>query len=334
MKFSILSLFASLVLFLSACQQNPLNPSKPTHEEVMKQSFPKPKKEVKTVGILLYDGYTTLDAMGPHQVLSEMMGTRVFFVAREKGLVKNMGGMEVKVDHSFAEVDSLDILVIPGGLKETYLLRQDTALLNWVKKIDRTTTYTASVCTGAWVLAATGLLQGKNATTHWYGKKILREMGVNVLDQRWVQDGKYWTSAGVTAGMDMCFAIINDVMGEKYTKTAMLDLEYDPQPLFQAGSEQNTEKEIVDLMRQMYDAGLDDVKNSPKTASKAAPTSKAAPSSPTATLPWATHIDLVCDMTVEENTPDTVHYHGKVYGFCSAYCKEKFQENPTRWGAK
>ena len=93
-------------------------------------------------------------------------------------------------------------------------------------------------------------------------------------------------------------------------------------------------KEIADTSRQTSGTGLEDLTHSKKTTPKAAPTSQATPPASKTLLPWATHIDLVCDMTVEETTPDTVHYHGKVYGFCSAYCKEKFQENPPRWGAK
>lgn len=233
-----------------------------SHEATMTELFPEPTCNVKRVGILLYDGFTTLDAMGPFQVLGELTDADVFFVAQKTGLVKNNAGLEVSVTHTFADTDSLDLLLIPGGFKETYLLQQDTELLNWVKKIDKTTVYTTSVCTGAWVLAATGLLQGRNATTHWYGKDILKGYGVQVKNERWVRDGKYWTSAGVTAGMDMCLAIIDDIRGENYTKAAMLDLEYDPQPPFKGGSDHNTAQALVDMMRQVYDAGLKPAKDS------------------------------------------------------------------------
>ncbi len=243
---------------LFACQkQAPQAQSAPemSHAEMM-GSFPAPKYPIKNVGILLYDGFTTLDAMGPYQVLSEMMGVKVFFVAKQKGLIKNMTGVGIQVERDFSDTDSLDILLIPGGLKETYTLQEDTATLDWIRKIDQTTTFTTSVCTGAWILGASGLLKGKNATTHWYGKDILRAYDVAVKDERWVRDGKYWTSAGVTAGMDMCFAILNEVRGEAYTKLAMLDLEYDPAPPIKAGSEHNTDKNLVEMMRQMYDSGI------------------------------------------------------------------------------
>jgi transcriptional regulator GlxA family with amidase domain len=239
------------------------NAAPKTHEEMM-SAFPAPKHNIQNVGILLYDGFTTLDAMGPFQVLSEMMGVNVFFVAPKKGVVKNMNGVGIVVERDFSDTDSLDILVIPGGFKETYTLQKDTALLNWVKKVDKTTTFTTSVCTGAWLLGATGLLKGKNATTHWFGKDILKTYNVNVKDERYVRDGKYWTSAGVTAGMDMCLAIVNEIRGEAYTKIAMLDLEYDPKPPFKAGSEQNTEKDLVEMMRAMYENGLKPLKEAEK----------------------------------------------------------------------
>ncbi|MFM8833401.1 MAG: DJ-1/PfpI family protein [Cytophagales bacterium] len=288
-----------------------------THQDLM-DKLGKPTKDIKTVGILLYDGYTTLDAMGPYQVLSEMMGTQVFFVAKNAGLVANMNGMKVQVTRSFANTDSLDVLVIPGGFRETYQAAQDTAILNWIKKIDATTTYTASVCTGAWILEATGLLKDKQVTTHWWGKTYLREKGVNVQDKRWVRDGKYWTSAGVTAGMDMSLAMVADIRGEKFAKTAMLDLEYDPKPPFAGGSEHNTDKEIVDIMRQMYDMGMERVIN---------PT-------PQPVIVFKTDIDPVCHMSVAAGHADTVRYKNDVYGFCSQMCKESFVKDPERFLSK
>jgi transcriptional regulator GlxA family with amidase domain len=225
--------------------------------QVAHAQFELPRKEIKTVGILLYDGYTNLDAMGPHQVLSELMGTKVFFVAKKAGLVRNASGVKVQVERTFADTPQLDILVIPGGLAETYQLTKDTATLAWISQIDQKSIYTTSVCTGAWVLGATGVLKDKKATTHWYGKQILaEEFGANVQHERYTHDGKYWTSAGVTAGMDMCLALVREIRGEAYTKAAMLDLEYDPLPPLKGGTDTNTEKPIVDMMRQMYDNGM------------------------------------------------------------------------------
>ncbi|MFM1856950.1 MAG: hypothetical protein RLZ05_10 [Bacteroidota bacterium] len=287
------------------------------HEKQTNEMFPSAKKDIQTVGILLYDGYTTLDAMGPYQVLSEMMGTKVFFVGRTRGLIVNMTGVKVLCDTSIAEVKNLDILVIPGGFKETYLATKDTVLLNWIRTIDKTTQYTTSVCTGAWILGAAGLLRDKQATTHWYGKKILAdEFGAKVQDQRFVKNGKYWTSAGVTAGMDMSLALVNEIRGEKYTKAVMLDLEYDPQPPFQGGSEEKTDKEIVDNIRSMYDGGM-----------------KAAlhPDSFYSAMQYENKKDPVCGMSVETGASDTANYIGKALGFCSKGCKDEFKRNPSTY---
>jgi putative intracellular protease/amidase/YHS domain-containing protein len=308
--------YTYLLLFFCAtlgCQTN--NENSLLHTNKQTEVFPKPKVIVKTIGILLYDGYTTLDAMGPYQVLSEMMGVKVFFVGRYKGAISNTRGLKVQVDTSINEVKHLDILVIPGGLKETYLAAKDKDLLNWIKAIDSNTEYTASVCTGAWILGATGVLKNREATTHWYGKKILnKEFGANIKDSRYVVSGKYWTSAGVTAGMDMCLALMNEIMGEKYTKTAMLDLEYDPKPLYKAGSETNSDKEIVEIMRSIYDKNMETVLHPEKTFRQ---------------MKFDNTKDFVCGMPITAGIKDTVHYQKHVYGFCATECKEEFAKNPA-----
>jgi putative intracellular protease/amidase/YHS domain-containing protein len=312
----------AVTVTVAACNNKKEEAARTTksHAELMAEMFPKPKVDIKTAGILLYDGYTTMDAMGPYQVLSEMMGVKVFFVGRKKGLIANMNGMKVQCDTSIAEVRQLDILVIPGGFKETYNATKDMELLGWIKSIDSTTKYTASVCTGAWILAATGLLKDKEATTHWYGKKILAdEFGAKVQDKRFVQSGKYWTSAGVTAGMDMSLALVNEITGEKYTKAVMLDLEYDPQPPFTGGSEQKTDKEIVEGIRTMYDAGMETVLH-PEKAFRG--------------MKFDNKRDFICNMPVTAGVADTANYKGKVYGFCSAGCKEAFRKNPVTYLSK
>lgn len=309
----------SIIVMIAACKNKKEEVSKETKKQsdVATDIFPKKKVDIKTVGILLYDGYTTLDAMGPYQVLSEIMGVNVFFVGRTKGLIANGNGMKVLCDTSIAEVKQLDILVIPGGLKETYLATKDTTLLNWIKAIDVNSKYTTSVCTGAWILGATGLLKDKEATTHWYGKKILaEEFGVKIQDKRFVKSGKYWTSAGVTAGMDMSLALVNEITDEKYTKVAMLDLEYDPQPPFAGGSEQKTDKEVVEAMRKMYDGGMETALH-PEKAFKA--------------MKFDNKKDFICGMPISAGIADTANYKGKVYGFCSTGCKDEFKKNPASY---
>jgi len=188
----------AIIIVIAACKNKKevKATSTKSHDQLMAEMFGKPKVDIKTVGVLLYDGYSTLDAMGPYNVLGELMGAKVFFVGRHKGSIVDSRGMKVLVDSSIAEVKHVDILVIPGGFKETYEATRDTTLLNWIRSIDSSSVYTTSVCTGAWILGATGLLKDREATTHWWGKKILAEdFGANVQDKRYTRSGKFWTSA-------------------------------------------------------------------------------------------------------------------------------------------
>ncbi len=257
-----IKIFSGIVLFvLTATKSFGQSPNSDSltkrHNEMMAIIMTQPKVPIKTIGILVYDGYNTLDAMGPYHTLAEIMGAKTFFVAKQKGMVKNQRGLQTKIDTSFEEVKSLDILVIPGGAVETFMQTQDTTTLNWIRAIDRTTTYTTSVCTGSWILGATGLLKGKNATSNWYrADEMMKLYGANFKEERWVKDGKYWTSAGVTAGIDMSLAIIDDLMGKKYTEGVMLDLEYNPQPLYDAGTPKKSEPIVADMMKEMYDMAL------------------------------------------------------------------------------
>lgn len=223
-------------------------------QQINKIMMTRPKIPIKTIGVLLYDGYNTLDAMGPFHTLTEISGARVFFVAKRKGLVKNQSGMRVQVDSSIDEVKALDILVIPGGARETYFATQDSVLLNWIRMIDRHSVYTTSVCTGSWILGATGLLKGRKATSNWYrAEEMMTGYGAVFQDSRWVKDDKYWTSAGVTAGIDMSLAIIRELMGDAYTQAVMLDLEYNPSPPLPGGTPAKSDPVVSDMMKQMYD---------------------------------------------------------------------------------
>lgn len=311
---------ATIILMLAACKNKTNDPGTTTtenHTEQMSLGFPEPKVKIKTVGILLYDNYAVLDAMGPYHVLSELMGARVFFVGRHKGLITTGDGLKVQCDSSIAEVKQLDILVIPGGLNETYMATKDTVLLNWIKAIDLHSKYTTSVCTGAWLLAATGLLKDQQATTHWFGKQILKDQfGISAQNKRYVKSGKYWTSAGVSAGIDMSLALVNEIRGEKYTQMVMLDLEYNPQPPVKGGSEQNTDKNIVENMRSMYNSAIAPLLH-PENAS--------------AKIKTDNDKDPVCGMSLSAGYADTTNYKEKVLGFCSVTCKETFKGNPASY---
>jgi putative intracellular protease/amidase/YHS domain-containing protein len=285
--------------------------------KTMNEIFPKPKVQIKTIGIYLYDGYSPLDAMGPYSVFMHLMGTNVFFIAKHKGIIEGGAGLKVEVDTSIDEVKHLDILLIPGGLRTTYEQTKDEDVLSWIRTIDSSSRYTASVCTGAWILGAAGLLRDKEATTHWYGKKILAdEYGARVQNTRYAHSGKYWTGAGVSAGIDLSLALVNEIAGEQYTKATMLDMEYDPQPPFKGGSEDNSDKDMVEGMRAMYDGGMDAALHPEKVFKN---------------MKFDNGKDLVCGMPLKGDVGDTAQYNGKLYGFCSKECKAEFKKNPLAY---
>lgn len=311
------------ILMITSCntkQESKTVDSASTHTATMSELFPTPKVQIKTVGIYLYDGYSSLDAMGPYSVFTHLMGSHVFFIAKQKGIVQDGSGLKVEVDTSIDEVKHLDVLLIPGGLNTTYQQTKDAEVLNWIRSIDSSSTYTTSVCTGAWILGAAGLLKDKEATTHWYGKKILAaDYGAKIQDTRYTHSGKYWTSAGVSAGIDMSLALVNEIAGENYTKATMLDMEYDPQPPFKGGSETNTDKTVVEGMRAMYDQSMQTALH-PELGFK--------------DLKFDNPKDLVCGMPVKAGVADTAYYKGKLYGFCSTECKNEFKKNPEGYLAK
>ncbi len=223
---------------------------------IMDAILGKPKHNIKSIGILVYDGVNELDFMGPRYVLGQS-GAKTQLISIKLGKVKTVMGVSILPDNVIDSVNHLDILVIPGGFKGTVEAAYDERLHNWIRKIDQGSTYTAGVCTGVWVLGATGLLKGKKATTNWYrADEMLKKYGATFTHQRFTQDGKYWTSAGVTAGMDMALAILNDNWGERYTQGVMLDMEYDPAPPISGGTPEKTGWLVGWMMKAMYDSGI------------------------------------------------------------------------------
>jgi transcriptional regulator GlxA family with amidase domain len=122
-------------------------------------------------------------------------------------------------------------------------------VLEWLRTVDRTSTWTTSVCTGSLILAAAGLLAGKRATSHWLAMGELARLGARPVNERVVFDGKTVTAAGVSAGIDMALALAARVAGAEVAQAIQLGIEYDPEPPFQAGSPSKAPAEIVQLLR-------------------------------------------------------------------------------------
>ncbi|MBV6643806.1 MAG: DJ-1/PfpI family protein [Cyclobacteriaceae bacterium] len=231
--------------------------TKENHDQIMDSWVGESKYNVNTLGILVYDGVNDLDFMGPRYILGQLWGVKAQLIAIKPGNIKTVMGVEVVPNTVIDSVGQVDILVIPGGFKGTVEGAYDHKLLTWIKKIDEKSIFTTSVCTGSWILGATGLLEGKDATTNWYrAEEMMEKYGAKFQRERYVRDGKYWTSAGVTAGLDMSLAIMNEIRGEDYTQAIMLDMEYDPAPPIIGGRPDNTNMNVYNMMLAMYDMGF------------------------------------------------------------------------------
>jgi transcriptional regulator GlxA family with amidase domain len=201
------------------------------------------------IAIVLYDKLTALDAIGPYEVLSRLPGATLRFVAVEPGPVRTDNGMlTLLAEHSLADAGQPDIVLVPGGPGEV-AARAGGAVLEWLTEVDRTSTWTTSVCTGSLILAAAGLLDGRRATSHWLALDELGRLGAEAVDERVVFDGKLATAAGVSAGIDMALALAARVAGDTVAQAIQLGIEYDPQPPFDAGSPHKAPADVVELLR-------------------------------------------------------------------------------------
>jgi putative intracellular protease/amidase len=201
------------------------------------------------IAVVLYEGFTALDAIGPYEVLSRLPGARLNFIAVERGpLTTDNGMLTLLAERSLPEVRGADIVLVPGGPGEV-AVRAGGAVLDWLKAAHETSTWTTSVCTGSLVLGAAGLLEGKRATTHWLAFDELAKLGAIPTHERVVFDGKLVTGAGVSAGIDMALTLAAEIAGPQVAQAIQLGIEYDPQPPFDAGSPTKAPEAVVEALR-------------------------------------------------------------------------------------
>lgn len=186
------------------------------------------------IGFLLFDDLTQLDFTGPLQVLSRLPGAKVHLVAKSLDPVRTDCGPFILPDTRLEDCPDLDLICIPGGFGVDAVM-QDERMLAFVRRQAQGARYVTSVCTGAFVLAAAGLLEGRRATTHWRYHDFLAEFGAEPVRARVVRDGNLFTGGGVTAGIDFAFTIAVEIAGETVAEAIQLGLEYDPHPPVDSG---------------------------------------------------------------------------------------------------
>ncbi|HMH48414.1 MAG TPA: DJ-1/PfpI family protein [Solirubrobacteraceae bacterium] len=201
------------------------------------------------IAIPVFHGLTALDAVGPYEVLSRLPDASVRFVAGERGPVRTENGMLALVaDLTFDDLINPDVVVVPGGHITRELL-SNAQLLGWLRRAHQSSQWTTSVCTGSLLLAAAGIVDGLDATSHWLALDTLPRYGAHPVSQRVVEQGKVITAAGVSAGIDMALTLAGHIAGEQTAQAIQLSIEYDPEPPFESGSPAKAPKEIVDLVR-------------------------------------------------------------------------------------
>lgn len=202
------------------------------------------------IALALYPGFTALDIIGPFQVLVDVPGHDIVFVAGEAGpVIDQTGRCPLMATATFAEATAPDVVVVPGELFADW----DDRLVEWLRQVHPATTWTTSVCTGSLYLAAAGVLDGIDATTHWARTEQLERLGARYTEQRVVERGKVVTAAGVSSGIDMALTLLDRMYGPALAQTVQLGIEYDPQPPLNAGSPSKAPADIVELARAALD---------------------------------------------------------------------------------
>lgn len=188
------------------------------------------------IAIPVFPRFTSLDVIGPYQVLVNVPGAEVVLVAAAPGIVADDRGLvRLEVEATFDDVESADVLVVPGGPGAR--AHEDLPeLLTWIRQVHPGATWTTSVCTGSLLLGAAGLLAGARATTHFSAVRELEAWGATYVPDRVVTEGSVITAAGVSSGIDMALALAALLTDQVTAETIQLFIEYDPQPPFTSGS--------------------------------------------------------------------------------------------------
>jgi cyclohexyl-isocyanide hydratase len=196
------------------------------------------------IGLLLFPDITQLDMTGPYEVFIKFPDAKVDLIWKSRAAVTAGGGMQIMPTMTFADCPQLDLICVPGGAGMNALLN-DEETLGFIRAQAKGARYVTSVCTGALVLGAAGLLQGKRAATHWMSREMLGVFGATPVAERVVIDGNVITGGGVTAGIDFALTVAAEAFGPELAKSIQLGIEYDPHPPFDAGSPARADAALV-----------------------------------------------------------------------------------------
>jgi transcriptional regulator GlxA family with amidase domain len=206
------------------------------------------------VAYVVYPDFTALDLIGPYEVISRWPDVEVHFLASQSGPVTTDCGLTVVPTDTPETLPSPDLIVVPGSGKPLPVL-EDQVLIQWLGNAAPGCQWTVSVCTGASLYAAAGLLEGKKTTTHWAFRDVVGALGAEVVEDRVVWQGNHVSGAGVSAGIDVALSLTERVHGQELAKALQLVIEYDPEPPFDSGSPAKADRQTKRLAEQVLLAG-------------------------------------------------------------------------------
>jgi cyclohexyl-isocyanide hydratase len=201
------------------------------------------------IGAILFPKIDQTDFTGPFEVLSRIPDSTFHVIGKDRTPVRDAKGLILTPEESFDEAPQLDLLVVPGGFGVNALM-EDKAVLSFIRRQAAGAKMVLSVCTGALVCGAAGLLKGRRATTHWASHHLLEYFGAIPVRQRMVIDGNFVSAAGVTAGFDGALTVASILRGEQTAEEIQLALEYAPEPPFDSGSPETAPPEVLAAARE------------------------------------------------------------------------------------
>src|SRR5499427_1185705 len=204
------------------------------------------------VGFVIFPDLTQLDFTGPLQVLARLPQSVTHIIAKSEAPVPSDCGLSLVPTRTFANCPPLDLICIPGGVSGVVGAIGDQQTVEFVRLQARSAKYVTSVCTGAFVLGAAGLLRGRRATTHWAYTDLLPLFGATYEKSRIVKDGNLITAGGVTSGIDFGLNVVAEIAGETAARTIQLGIEYDPAPIFDSGNPDRAPEHVRAALVERY----------------------------------------------------------------------------------
>jgi len=219
---------------------------------VSERSKPEMTTQPLSVGCLIFERMDQIDFTGPFEVLSRMPDTTIQVIGKERTPVRDVQGFRLSPDVSIAEVELFDVLLVPGGYGQQMLMH-DEEVLKLIRDNVQNKRLLFSVCTGALLCGAAGVLAGRQITTHWSARNLMPYYGAVLADARVVVDGNIITAAGVTAGLDAALVLVALLRGDAAAQEIQLAIEYAPNPIFQSGTPENAPAEVFKNFKQKYE---------------------------------------------------------------------------------